>query len=133
VVQEHTAGPQQIPGPTEVLWEMSFPDVLKHTDADDLVILQFMIDVAVVRDFHAASITQPCFAQALSCYLCLSHTQCDPHGVHTIVSDSVHDQSSKTAADIQKSLSRAQPQLPADVIQLAFLGRIQTLVRLAED
>src|SRR5512135_3445753 len=48
VVQEHAARAQQIPRQTEIVGEESFPDMLKHTDTNDFVVLQVMVNVTIV-------------------------------------------------------------------------------------
>ena len=41
----------------------------------------------------------------------------------------VDDQSTPTTADIQQAFSWAQAQFATNVIELAFLGRVQVIVR----
>src|SRR5208337_5566102 len=83
-------------------------------------------------NFHAASIVQAGFAQALSRHLRLRHTECESYGLHAVVSGCVHHQSAPTAANIQERLATTEPQLLAHVIQLALLCRIQIFFRSGE-
>ena len=75
VIQEHTAGPQQVPRPVEVLRKESFADMLKHTDTYDFVVFLVMINVTVIGNFHAAAIVQSRGPQAFSRHLRLRHAQ----------------------------------------------------------
>ena len=51
--------PQQVPSSAEEHRQERFTDALEHADADKLVVLLAVVNVPVVRDFHAASIIQP--------------------------------------------------------------------------
>src|SRR5579884_1853677 len=45
---------------------------------------------------------------------------------------SVHHQASPTTAEVEEALARAQSQLAANIIELAFLGYIQIVIRCGE-
>src|ERR1035437_5805593 len=91
-----------------------------------------MLNVTVIGNLHATAVTQPRFAQPLSGQFRLRRAQRDSYRFHAIVSSGLHDQSTPTATNVQKTLATVQPQFSADLIQLPLLSRIQVFFRCGE-
>src|ERR1700758_4010174 len=124
VIQEYTAGPQQVPSSFEILRQECFMNVLKHAHTDNFVVWHSGLDVAVIANLHPASLIETGLPDALAGELGLRDTQGDPCRLHTVVRRRVHHERSPTTTYVEQAVSAPKPQLSADVIQLALLGRL---------
>ena len=103
--------------------------MLGHADGDELVICLRLVHLAIISDIDATALLQPRLLDALTCQLCLAWTEGDAICLHAIVLCGVDEQSAPATTDIQQTLSRLQPQLATKIIKLAFLCRLQVILR----
>ena len=103
--------------------------MFEHAHTGQRIVGPFLRRLPVVRHQHPAPVLKPRSLDALICQPGLRFGQRDARGFDTIALGGIHRQSAPSAADIQQSLSRPQPQFSTDVIQFICLRRIQVFLR----
>jgi hypothetical protein len=110
----------------EVLRQHRLADVFEHSNADDFFVLLRRIEFPVIADFNFAAVGQACHPNALPGQIRLGNADRDAERVSTVVFGRVDQQPAPTAAKVKKVIAAPQPEFPADVLELLFLGRVQT-------
>src|SRR2546423_11630222 len=111
---------------------MTQPDVLDHPDAGDLVVAVATGERAVISDRHPATIAEAGLLDSLAREHCLILAECDARSIDSVVLRCVHDQCAPSAPDVEETLARLEPQLPADQIELGLLRRVERIIHCAE-
>ena len=132
VVQEDTALAEQAVSPQEVLRKLGLTDVLEHPHADELVVAVRVLYLPVIANLDAAAIRQPGPADALVRQFGLRFAQGDASCTDPVALSSVDDEPTPSTTDVKQALTGPQPQLAADVVELALLGTVQILLRRGE-
>src|SRR5258708_10568784 len=132
VIEEDASGTQQAPGLLEVCRQQGFSYVLKHAHTDDFIERVGLSDIAVIAHFHPAFLRQSSLADTLLCQSGLRLTERNAIRLYPIMLRCIDRQASPTAADIQQTLTGAQAQLAANILELAFLGCVYIVARRGE-
>ena len=132
VVQEDAARPKQAEGLLEIFLQPGLAHVLEHPHADQLVVAFRRIEFPIVAHFDPATVGKSGPADPFVCQLGLGLVQRDPVGLDAVLPRRVEGQSSPSASDVEQAFAPLQPQLPADVVQLPFLGGIQVVAGVRE-
>lgn len=127
VVEEQTAGTQQVAYSPHVLAEPFATDVLVHADARHFV--EFAAtELAVVGDEDLAAVGDTGLSSALAGELCLGLRQGDPEGARAVPAGCVYDKRTPAATDVQEALAGCQRELATDEVELALLRGFERLV-----
>src|SRR5215510_5491717 len=106
--------------------------MLEHPHADQSIVLLGSLDVPVIQDLHTTAIRQAGLTNTGIGQFCLWLADRDAECLHPVMLRSIDEQPPPTAADIQETLTTAEPQLTAKVVQFAFLRRIKIVNRRRE-
>src|SRR5438105_14191633 len=104
---------------------MRQPNVVDHADAGDLVVTIALGKSAVIANCYAAPIGKPRVVYSLPGERCLVVAERDPCRIDAVALGGVHDVPAPTAADVQQAIARLETKLPANQIQLCFLGDVE--------
>src|SRR5512137_1577987 len=106
--------------------------MLEHTYAYDLVKAGRLVNLAIVPDLNFAEIGKARLLDPRPCEFCLAAADRYAENMRAIVPGCMHDQPSPSATDVKEPFARLEPELPADVVKLLFLCRINVILRGAE-
>src|SRR5262245_8484369 len=86
----------------------------------------------VVAEHDSCTAFQPVFNDSSLAHLGLAGGKRYPDGFHSVVLCGMNHKPAPTTAEIDESLARLEPQLPANVVELPLLGDIEVLVWVRE-
>jgi len=127
VVEEEPSRPERTMHGGEVVGQPRRADVLAHPHAHRLVEPPVDGKVAVVAHLDAHTVADACRGESLARQRRLRLAQRDPDARHTEATRRILEQSAPSAADVEHMLAGAETQLPADVLQLRLLRRVEIL------
>src|SRR5258708_39679494 len=96
--------------------------MLEHADAGHLVVDRLALQVAVILQFDAAPVLESRPRDALPRHLELLGAQGHAMCPHAVALRRMDHERAPAASDVEKSLSRLQRQLAADMLELRLLG-----------
>src|SRR5262245_15481876 len=116
----------------EVPAKIAPPDMFEHAHACDLVEKLTFGNVAIVLQTDFDTIGKSELADALAGELELAVAQSHTKRFGAIMLSRPNDEPAPATADVEKTLTRLQHELAADVIELLLLSEIQRIVRMLE-
>src|SRR5579871_4391135 len=122
VIEKDAASPQERIRLLKIQRQHSAADVLKHTDADQLI--ERPRDFAIILILDAAAILQPSLADTLLGQIDLLPAQRDAQRVDAVLLRGVHHQPSPTAPDVQQTIARQKTQFATEIIQFSLLSAV---------
>ena len=131
IEHQSVSGKQALDDP-EIVLQMTQTHVLEHANAGDPVVGLHFVQIAVVAQQDLTAILQAAALDLLAGVLELLARQGDASGARAIVLRCAPDQRAPAAANIQKALTRRQPQLAQNVIEFLRLRDFQCIVRVSK-
>src|SRR5271157_3763536 len=98
--------------------------MLEHSYTDNFVERVCLNYIPIITHLHTAFPHQSHVPDTFLCQFSLRFAKCDSICLYSIMLCSIDHQPAPTTPNIQQSLTWTQAQLVADIIELAFLGRV---------
>ena len=128
-VEKISPGPQELKNLCEVKSKHRFTNVLEHANTCNLVVGHSLFNVAIVANPDRGTIVEILQVNSPPGPLSLTYARGDTESLDAEMGGCIHHEAAPAASDVQKSLSRLQHELSAEVVQFSNLRRLEILFR----